>query len=115
MATIQEKMGHLESGSAHPLQMHLHAACSFNNLWNSVLSSNPLFRDRFDEIIESISFSESINCDDMAKFVSNRCHTLLAGVAIVRSIMKRVGEFSCTAVSVPSPCELLRRLVGAAV
>jgi hypothetical protein len=33
MATIQEKMGHLESGSAHPLQMHLHGACSFNNLW----------------------------------------------------------------------------------
>jgi hypothetical protein len=32
MATIQEKMGHLESGSA-PLQMRLHAARNFNNLW----------------------------------------------------------------------------------
>jgi hypothetical protein len=32
MATIQEKMGHLESGSAHPLQMHLYAAYSLNNL-----------------------------------------------------------------------------------
>jgi hypothetical protein len=37
----------------------------------------PSFCDRFDEIIESISYSESINCGDMAKFVSNRCHTPL--------------------------------------
>jgi hypothetical protein len=49
---------------------------------DSALSSNPLFCDRFDEIIESISYSESINCDDMAKFVSNRCHTRIWRIRI---------------------------------
>jgi hypothetical protein len=33
MATIREKMGHLESESTPPLQMRLHAARNFNNLW----------------------------------------------------------------------------------
>jgi hypothetical protein len=33
MATIQDKMGQLESATATPLQVHLHAVCSFNSLW----------------------------------------------------------------------------------
>ena len=68
-------MGHLESWRATFLQVHLHAGCNFNNLWDPALSCSLLVCNRFDKTIESISYSQLISCGDMAKFVSNRCHT----------------------------------------
>jgi hypothetical protein len=55
------------------------AAFSFNILGSVRFRQSFLVKasycDSFHERIESESHSESINCGDMAKFLSNRCHT----------------------------------------
>jgi hypothetical protein len=76
MATIRDKLGHLETLPIDLLNAHLNASFIFNHLdamngWSKLLLCNREAQKSW--FITCLAW---ITCGDMARFVTNRCHTL---------------------------------------
>jgi hypothetical protein len=66
MATIRNKLGHLETLPIDLLYEHLDASFIFNHL--ETMNGSPNFSS-------ATAPRQKITCGDMAQFVTNRCHT----------------------------------------
>jgi hypothetical protein len=75
LATIRHKLGHLETLPIDLLNAHLNAFFIFNHLDTMNGSSKLLLCSRAAQKSWFITCSAWITCGDMARFVTNRCHT----------------------------------------